>query len=341
MFGMLVVLGRGREDAGHPQIDKTATTTTTNTPLTHTRQRGVGALKCMQKAQIVACHQERNIMNEKTILASCKHPFILELLGTIKDEDQIYMLMELVQGGELWVYIYDRFDLLPRTKFGGFQKEHAQFYAACVVSAFDYIHGKGVAYRDLKPENLLVDARGYLKVIDFGFAKAIPFEKNGALQSKSFTLCGTPEYLAPELVLSRGHDKSVDYWALGCLLYELLVGHTPFQDEQHDEIFKKVIHSQKHLAFPRGLDNDSQDLVKKLLNHNPAFRLGNLLGGPADIMEHSFFAGLDWAQLKAKALPAPYQPTIRDPMDVSNVDPYPDDEEVVPYTGPQHFFDQF
>lgn len=295
----------------------------------------------MQKTQIVAFHQERNIMNEKNILASCKHPFILELLGTLKDDDQIYMLMELVQGGELWVYIYDRLDLLPRTKIGGFQKEHAQFYAGCVVSAFQYVHDKGVAYRDLKPENLLMDARGYLKVIDFGFAKVIPFEKNGALQPKSFTLCGTPEYLAPELVLSRGHDKSVDYWAFGCLLYELLVGHTPFQDEQQDEIFKKIIHSQKHLAFPRGLDTDSVDLIKGLLNPNPAFRIGNLLGGPVEIMEHAFFAGLDWAKLQAKALPAPYQPSIRDPMDVSNFDPYPDDEELVHYTGPQNIFDQF
>jgi cGMP-dependent protein kinase len=295
----------------------------------------------MQKAQIVACHQERNIMNEKHILSSCKHPFILELLGTLKDDNQIYMLMELVQGGELWVYIYDRFDLLPRTKIGGFQQEHAKFYAGCVISAFQYIHSKGVAYRDLKPENLLMDVHGYLKVIDFGFAKAIPFEKNCVLQPKSFTLCGTPEYLAPELVLSRGHDKSVDYWALGCLLYELLVGRTPFQDEQQDEIFKKIINSQKYLTFPRGLDNASVDLIKALMNPNPAFRLGNLLGGPTEIMEHAFFAGLDWTQLQAKALPAPYQPSIRDPMDVSNFDSYPEDEELVHYTGAQSIFDQF
>ena len=114
-----------------------------------------------------------------------------------------------------------------------------------------------MAYRDLKPENLLMDNKGYLKVIDFGFAKHIPFNKNGRAQAKSFTLCGTPEYLSPELVLSKGHDKSADYWALGCLIYELLVGHTPFQHDNQQEIFKRIIQSTRYLHFPKQVRESS------------------------------------------------------------------------------------
>jgi cGMP-dependent protein kinase len=206
----------------------------------HTPTNTVFAMKCMQKAQIVASHQQRNIMNEKNIVAECDHPFILKLMKTFADEHSLFMLLELVQGGELWTLLYEKFEALERCHWGGFQIPAARFYSSCVVSAFQYLHSMGVAYRDLKPENLLLDAEGYLKVVDFGFAKRIPFYKGNVLSQRSFTLCGTPEYLSPELVLSKGHNKSVDYWALGCLVYELLVGTTPFQDQQQPKIFEKV-----------------------------------------------------------------------------------------------------
>jgi serine/threonine protein kinase len=124
----------------------------------------VMALKAMQKAQVLASHQERNIMNEKNICAACRHPFILQLVQTYTDRDCLYMLMELVQGGELWSLLYEKVDCLPRSALGGLVSEHARFYAACVTSAFRYLGGMGVAYRDLKPENLLVDSQGFLKV---------------------------------------------------------------------------------------------------------------------------------------------------------------------------------
>ena len=205
----------------------------------------------MQKAQIVASHQQRNIMNEKNIVAECDHPFILKLMKTFADENSLFMLLELVQGGELWTLLYEKFEALERCHWGGFQIPAARFFSSCVVSAFQYLHSMGVAYRDLKPENLLLDADGYLKVVDFGFAKRIPFYKGNVLSQRSFTLCGTPEYLSPELVLSKGHNKSVDYWALGCLIYELLVGTTPFQDQQQPKIFEKVpVAAPPLLSFP-------------------------------------------------------------------------------------------
>eukprot|EP00968_Pinguiococcus_pyrenoidosus_P000781 scaffold47_cov258-Pinguiococcus_pyrenoidosus.AAC.108 len=303
----------------------------------------VCALKCMQKAQIIASHQERNIMNEKNILLECRHPLILELIQTFNTRDQLFMLMELVQGGELWSYIYEKFDVIERTRIGGFVDSACMFYSACVISAFEHVHSLGVAYRDLKPENLLIDHEGYLKLIDFGFAKHIPFVKGNVLHAKSFTLCGTPEYLAPELVLSKGHDKSVDYWALGCLVYELFVGRTPFQDDHQPEIFRKIIHADRCLVFPPGFDPKAANLVRRLLCANPAFRIGNLLGGIKDIWNHAWFAesGFHWSDLAQKQVVAPYVPTISDPLDTSNFDPFPEDDFVQRYTGNQDIFAEF
>mmetsp|Transcript_9580 Transcript_9580/g.11597 ORF Transcript_9580/g.11597 Transcript_9580/m.11597 type:complete len:772 (+) Transcript_9580:51-2366(+) len=309
----------------------------------HKPSNRVCALKAMTKAQIVSSHQERNIMNEKNILAECAHPFVLEQVCCYQTRDELFILMEIVQGGELWTYIYEKTHLLPRSKAGGFNVKEAQFYAGCVISAFKYIHSLGVAYRDLKPENLLMDSEGYLKVIDFGFAKHIPFNKNGRPQAKSFTLCGTPEYLSPELVLSKGHDKSADYWALGCLIYELLVGHTPFQHDNQQEIFKRIIQSTRYLHFPKQVDSGAVDIVTKLLSANPAYRLGNLQGGTDDIMNHAWFkkSKFNWQSLFEKKIKAPYAPKIKDPLDTSNFDPYPEDVYIPPYTGRQDIFEGF
>jgi len=300
------------------------------------------ALKCLQKTKIAALRQQKNIVNEKSILWRCQHPLILELIKTFQDKDQLYMLTELIQGGELWSYIYDRVNLIPHTSVGGFSLSTARFYAGCVVLCIEYVHGLGVAYRDLKPENLLLDSRGYLKMIDFGFAKYIPFKKGDSVQHKSFTLCGTPDYLSPELVLSKGHDKSVDYWALGCLIYELICGQTPFQHNYQPEVFKNIINSKRSLHFSRGFEPDATDLIRKLLDPNPAFRLGNMNGGVREIMQHTWFDGkLDWDGLLSKTVPTPYTPPIADPLDSSCFDAIPDDEPVPRYIGSQQPFELF
>jgi len=303
----------------------------------------VMALKCMSKVQIVASHQERNIMNEKNILEECHHPFILDQISTYQNTDELFILMEIIQGGELWTYIYEKTDVIPRSSLGGFVEPVSQFYCSCVVSAFSHIHGLGVAYRDLKPENLLMDATGYIKVIDFGFAKHIPFEKRGKIHHKSFTLCGTPEYLSPELVLSKGHDKSADYWALGCLLYELLVGHTPFANDNHQEVFKRILQSTKYLRFPSRMGKKVQDLIHKLLTTNPIMRLGNLEKGTDDVKEHPWFkdVNFEWERLERRGYKAPYVPVIKDPLDTSNFESYEEEEDVKKYKGNQEIFKEF
>ncbi|CAN0206792.1 unnamed protein product, partial [Ascophyllum nodosum] len=341
----------------------------------HKQTKQVFAMKCMQKAHIAKSHQSRNIMNEKNILMACDHAFILDLLCTYNTSNELLMLTELLLGGELWSYIYERQRPIPKTPLGGFHPSTASFFVGCVVLPLQYLHQMSVAYRDLKPENLLLAQDGYLKMIDFGFAKRIPFKKDNIVQTKSFTLCGTPDYLAPELVLSRGHDKAVDYWALGCFLYELLCGKTPFSDPRQAEIFKKAIRSDRSLTFPAGFPPAAADLIRSLLTPNAAYRLGNMSGGVQDIMNHPMFvaAEFDWEDLYNKRLPPPHKPKVgddscisirsqhllrdifpsrsdcieitmkqvRDALDTSNFDSVGEEDKVLAYTGDQKLFEGF
>jgi len=170
------------------------------------------ALKCMVKQQIVDMKMTNSINNERLIMSHIGHPFLLRLVTTFQDKDQVYMVLDYVCGGELFSRLADLHHL---------QFAHSRFYAACVVSAFEHLHRKEIIYRDLKPENLLIDREGYLKVVDFGFAKKL--KRN----EKTFTTCGTPEYLAPEIILHTGHDYLVDVYAVGILIYEMEVGESP------------------------------------------------------------------------------------------------------------------
>jgi cGMP-dependent protein kinase len=309
------------------------------------QHKGTGqvcALKCMNKTEVVASHQERNIMAEKNLLFECSaSPFILKLLQTYNHKNQIMMLMEFIQGGELWSYIYEKTNTVKRSAGGGFDMAAVKFYSANVILAFKHLHNKGIAYRDLKPENLLIDSRGYLKMIDFGFAKKFPYLKNGMKQDKTYTLCGTPEYLAPEIVMSKGYDKGVDYWALGCLIYELYLSRTPFQADYTTKIFQNIIAADKVLAFPPRMDPQHVALIKRLLSVNPAFRLGNLSGGIEEIIADPFFSTVNWPGIIAQTEPSPYCPPIGDELDSSNFDDYEEEENVPEYHDSQEHFEKF
>eukprot|EP01029_Cantina_marsupialis_P017093 TRINITY_DN383_c1_g2_i1.p1 TRINITY_DN383_c1_g2~~TRINITY_DN383_c1_g2_i1.p1 ORF type:complete len:902 (-),score=307.48 TRINITY_DN383_c1_g2_i1:1320-4025(-) len=280
----------------------------------------VYALKVLQKAQIVKFKQQKNVVNEKNIMAMLDHPFILKLHATYKDRDCLYMLLELIQGGEL-------FGLLANQEDGCIDINSSRFYSACVVSALGYMHERNILYRDLKPENLLIDSQGYIKVVDMGFAKLV--------EDRTYTLCGTPEYLAPELVLGKGHHKGVDYWAIGVLLYEMLCGFSPFADHENNDqmvICRNIVKAK--LRFPSFMrDVNAKDVIKKLLIRDPAHRLGCLKGQVRDIKEHPFFAVLDWDKLEACKLDAPWVPPLRNPLDTSHFDSYDDleDEPITPY----------
>ena len=173
-------------------------------------------MKILKKNDIIKQKQVDHVYSEFNILTMLKHPFIVQLFGyNFEDPKYIYFIMEYIQGGELFT--------LLRTK-GTFPVPQTKFYIAHIITIFEYLHSKNIVYRDLKPENILINKNGYLKLTDFGFAKQLENEK-------TYTLCGTPEYLAPEIILNKGHGKAVDWWTLGILLYEMLVGIDPFSDD--------------------------------------------------------------------------------------------------------------
>jgi protein kinase A len=272
--------------------------------------QNIYALKAMLKTEIVAHKQQNNVLNEKNIMMSCNHPFILRMYQTFKDVRKLYMLLEFVQGGEL-------FAVLHTSRSDGVSDAQAKFYAVGIILALGYLHKKDIAYRDLKPENCLIDKDGYPKLIDFGFAKILT---NGA---KTYTLCGTPEYLAPELVLGRGHNRAVDYWAFGILIYEMQAGFSPFSDAQGMDqvvICRNIVNGK--LQFPRNFNTDCKDLVKRLLVREIQNRLGNQRGGVEDVVKHPWFNKIDYGAYFERKLKAPWIPKVKSITDCSHFDPY-------------------
>uniref|UniRef100_A0AAX7W468 cGMP-dependent protein kinase n=1 Tax=Astatotilapia calliptera TaxID=8154 RepID=A0AAX7W468_ASTCA len=207
------------------------------------------AMKILKKRHIVDTRQQEHIRSEKHIMTEAHSDFIVRLYRTFKDSKYLYMLMEACLGGELWTILRDR---------GSFEDSTTRFYTGCVVEAFAYLHAKGIIYRDLKPENLILDSRGYAKLVDFGFAKKIGFCK------KTWTFCGTPEYVAPEIILNKGHDVSADYWSLGILMYELLTGSPPFSGPDPMKTYNVILRGIDMIEFPKKITKNAASLIKKL-----------------------------------------------------------------------------
>ncbi|GLV39476.1 foraging [Carabus blaptoides fortunei] len=273
------------------------------------------ALKQMKKAQIVETRQQQHIMSEKEIMGEANCDFIVKLYKTFKDRKYLYMLMESCLGGELWTVLRDK---------GHFDDGTTRFYTACVVEAFDYLHSRNIIYRDLKPENLLLDIHGYVKLVDFGFAKRLQTGR------KTWTFCGTPEYVAPEVILNRGHDISADYWSLGVLMFELLTGTPPFTGADPMKTYNIILKGIDAIEFPRNITRNATALIKKLCRDNPAERLGYQKGGISEIQKHKWFDGFNWEGLCNRTLIPPISPQVRSVIDTSNFDDYPPDSDGPP-----------
>merc|ERR1719204_1537999 len=196
--------------------------------------------------------------------------FLDNLRATFKDKLRVYLLLDVCLGGEL-------FTILRKHRY--FNDTVSRFFTACVVEAFAYMHSLNIIYRDLKPENLVLDSNGYLKVTDFGFAKQI--------EDQTYTLCGTPEYFAPEIVTGQGHGKGVDWWTLGILIYEMLASVSPFFDDQPIGIYRKIVKGK--VKFPRHFSRNVKELIKSFLKSKPTNRLGVLRGGADNIRAHPWF----------------------------------------------------
>ncbi|XP_056147579.1 cGMP-dependent protein kinase 1 isoform X1 [Lampris incognitus] len=273
------------------------------------------AMKILKKRHIVDTRQQEHIRSEKLIMQEAHSDFIVRLYRTFKDSKYLYMLMEACLGGELWTILRDR---------GSFEDSTTRFYTACVVEAFAYLHSKGIIYRDLKPENLILDHRGYAKLVDFGFAKKIGFGK------KTWTFCGTPEYVAPEIILNKGHDISADYWSLGILMFELLTGSPPFSGPDPMKTYNIILRGIDMIEFPKKITKNAANLIKKLCRDNPSERLGNLKNGVKDIQKHKWFEGFNWEGLKKGTLTTPIIPNVTSAIDTSNFDSFPEDNEDPP-----------
>ncbi|XP_068114364.1 cGMP-dependent protein kinase 1 isoform X5 [Hyperolius riggenbachi] len=285
------------------------------------------AMKILKKRHIVDTRQQEHIRSEKQIMQSAHSDFIVRLYRTFKDSKYLYMLMEACLGGELWTILRDSKTTPGVTQNvykGSFEDSTTRFYTACVVEAFAYLHSKGIIYRDLKPENLILDHRGYAKLVDFGFAKKIGFAK------KTWTFCGTPEYVAPEIILNKGHDISADYWSLGILMYELLTGSPPFSGPDPMKTYNIILRGIDMIEFPKKITKNAANLIKKLCRDNPSERLGNLKNGVKDIQKHKWFEGFNWEGLRKGTLTPPIIPSVASPTDTSNFDSFPEDNDDPP-----------
>ncbi|XP_043537509.1 cGMP-dependent protein kinase 1-like isoform X1 [Chiloscyllium plagiosum] len=273
------------------------------------------AMKILKKHHIVETRQQEHIRSERQIMQEAHCDFIVRLYRTFRDRKYLYMLMEACLGGELWTILRDR---------GSFDDAVTRFYTACVLEAFAYLHSKGVIYRDLKPENIILNHRGYAKLVDFGFAKRIGFGK------KTWTFCGTPEYVAPEIILNKGHDSSADYWSLGILMYELLTGSPPFSGSDPMQTYNIILRGIDMVEFPKKITKNAGNLIKKLCRDNPAERLGNQKNGVKDIQKHKWFEGFNFEGLRKGTLTAAIVPSVTGPLDTSNFDTFPEEEEEEP-----------
>ncbi|KAF8644118.1 hypothetical protein AX16_008647 [Volvariella volvacea WC 439] len=247
------------------------------------------AMKVLRKDDLVRLRQVEHVNAERYILSRLHHPFVVDLFSTFQDSLNVYMLMSYVSGGELFTH-------LRRAQC--FTTDVTRFYLSTIVLAIRYLHSFNIVYRDLKPENLLLDSRGYLRLTDFGFAKIV--------DDRTWTLCGTPEYLAPEVIQSDGHGKAADWWAVGILCYEMLVGYPPFYDDTPYGIYEKILRG--NVYWPKTMDRLSRDLIRAFLHPDRSKRLGNMIGGPDDILVHPWFKGVDWDALERREICPPIIP---------------------------------
>nr|XP_020444067.1 cGMP-dependent protein kinase 1-like [Monopterus albus] len=273
------------------------------------------ALKVLKKRHIVDTSQQGHVLSERRIMMQAHSPFIIRLYRTFRDSKYLYMLLEACLGGELWTQLRDR---------GSFDDGTTRFYTGCVMEALVYLHSRGIIYRDLKPENIILDHRGYAKLVDFGFAKKV------GLGKKTWTFCGTPEYVAPEIILNKGHDSSADCWSLGVLVFELLSGRPPFSGSDPMKTYNIILRGINMIEFPKKITKSAANLIKRLCRDSPSERLGNQKNGVKDIQKHKWFEGFNWDGLRQGTVVAPFTPTVGGPLDSSNVDYFPEDTEDLP-----------
>ncbi|XP_043858235.1 serine/threonine-protein kinase N2 isoform X3 [Dromiciops gliroides] len=264
------------------------------------------AIKALKKGDIVARDEVDSLMCEKRIFEtvnSVRHPFLVNLFACFQTKEHVCFVMEYAAGGDLMMHIHTDVFSEPR----------AVFYAACVVLGLQYLHEHKIVYRDLKLDNLLLDTEGFVKIADFGLCK-----EGMGFGDRTSTFCGTPEFLAPEVLTETSYTRAVDWWGLGVLIYEMLVGESPFPGDDEEEVFDSIVNDE--VRYPRFLSTEAISIMRRLLRRNPERRLGAGEKDAEDVKKHPFFRLIDWNALLAKKVKPPFVPTIRGREDVSNFD---------------------
>lgn len=256
------------------------------------------AIKSIRKDVLIEYDQVENTLREKDILFECKHPFLIQMDFLFQNEMRLYFVMPFIQGGELY-------KILKNEK--KFKEDVVIFYAIQLILAIDYLHNKNIIHRDLKLENIMIDVEGYIKIIDYGLAKKL----DETVEDEATTYCGTPEYLAPEMVARSGHDKSVDWWAIGVLMYEMLFGMTPFYNQNQRKLLKKIKTSKvlfpDKTKFKIDYSDEIMDLIIRLLDKDRATRMGSN-GGAKEILSHPLFKKWDHNKILNKTMEPPFKP---------------------------------
>ncbi|KAM6902351.1 serine/threonine-protein kinase N2 [Xenentodon cancila] len=264
------------------------------------------AIKALKKGDIVTRDEVDSLKCEKRIfevINASEHPFLVNLHGCFQTPDHVCFVMAYSPGGDLMKHIHTSI----------FSEKQARFYSSCVLLGLEFLHQNKIVYRDLKLDNLLMDTDGFVRIADFGLCK-----EGMGHGDRTSTFCGTPEFLAPEVLTDNNYTRCVDWWGLGVLIYEMLVGEAPFPGDDEEEVFDSIVNDD--VRYPRSLSPESVSVVQKLLQKNPDVRLGAGEEDAAEIKRHVFFQGLDWDALLAKKIKPPFLPVIRAQQDVSNFD---------------------
>eukprot|EP00366_Plasmodium_knowlesi_P005044 XP_002262542.1 RAC-beta serine/threonine protein kinase,putative [Plasmodium knowlesi strain H] len=270
----------------------------------HTQNNKLYAMKILRKENIISRNQLEHTKIERNVLKCVSHPFIVKLYYAFQTTKKLYFILEYCPGGELFFHL---------SKMKELPEEAAIFYIAEIILALEYLHKLNIIYRDVKPENVLLDEMGHIRLTDFGLSKEGISDNNSAT-----SLCGTPEYLAPEIIDQCGHGKAVDWWSLGIMLYEMLTGRLPFNSSTRADLFERIKHET--LRYPRFLSPDAVDLLKKLFEKDPKKRLGSGATDAEEIKNHPFFKNINWTDLLNKKVTPPFKPPLFDQMDVQNFD---------------------
>ena len=276
------------------------------------------AMKILNKNVIKLKKQQSHTKTERDLMVRINCPFIVNIKSAFQDGENLYLVSEFMQGGDMYFHLHEGTSIR-------FTEESIRFYVIELVLALEFLHKNNMVYRDLKPENILLDSKGHIKITDFGLSKILE-EKD----EKAFTICGTPQYLAPEVLLRQGYDKTIDWWSLGCVMYEMFEGRIPFPIRRNTKMSMKIYENE--IEFPKPINSEAKDFILKLLVVKPKERLGYGPDGSENVKNHPFFEGIDWDSAFEKEIKPPFVPKLKNDTDLKYFESQFTDE---PITGPK------